>query len=132
MPQKDISVTRQGRSLTGQEHLRPQKNHIRPAVDIFETEQDLVLVADMPGVDKERLDINLERGILTLKGEIEASNHREPLFREFSLGGSYYRQFELSDVFDSNKTSAEFKNGVLTLTLAKSEAAKPRHIEIQH
>lgn len=112
--------------------MRAQHNYIRPAVDIFESEQNLILVADMPGVDKERLDVNFERGILTLKGEINASGRGEPLYREFSLGSSYYRQFELSDDFDTEKTSAEFKNGVLTLTLAKSETAKPKRIEIRH
>lgn len=132
MPQKDMSVTPRGALPTRHEHVLPQKHTIRPAVDIFETDESLVLVADMPGVDKERLDINLERGILTLKGEVKDSGRGEPLFHEFSLTGSYYRQFELSDIFDSGKTVAEFKNGVLTLTLAKSEAVKPRHIEIQH
>jgi HSP20 family molecular chaperone IbpA len=132
MAQKDTFVTRQETVPTSREAVRAQQNYVRPAVDIFETEQNLILVADMPGVDKERLDINLERGVLTLKGEINATAHGEPLFREFSLGGSYYRQFELSDDFDTEKNSAEFKNGVLTLTLAKSEAAKPKRIEIRH
>lgn len=132
MHKKNIPVTRQSTPPTGTEESRARKNHIRPAVDIFETEQSLTLVADMPGVDKERLDVSLEGGILTLRGEIEAKEQGKPRSREFSLGDSYYRQFELPDDFDSEKTSAEFKNGVLTLTLVKTEAAKPKHIEIKH
>lgn len=132
MAQEDTFVTRKESGPASREAVRAQQNYVRPAVDIFETEQNLILVADMPGVEKERLDVNFERGVLTLKGEIKATGRGEPLFREFSLGSSYYRQFELSDDFDTDKTSAEFKNGVLTLTLAKSEAAKPKHIEIRH
>lgn len=132
MAQESTLVTRQETAPRSREAMRAQHNYIRPAVDIFESEQNLILVADMPGVDKERLDVNFERGILTLKGEINASGRGEPLYREFSLGSSYYRQFELSDDFDTEKTSAEFKNGVLTLTLAKSETAKPKRIEIRH
>lgn len=132
MAQEDTLVTRQEKVPASREAMRAQHNYVRPAVDIFETEQNLILVADMPGVDKERLDINFERGVLTLKGEIDATGRGEPLYREFSLGSSYYRQFELSDDFDTEKTSAEFKKGVLTLTLAKSEAAKPKRIEIKH
>jgi HSP20 family protein len=132
MSPKDMSGTRQGTSPARQEHVRSPQNYIRPAVDILETDQNLVLMADMPGVDKEHLDINLEKGILTLKGEIAATGLGEPISREFSVTGTYYRQFELFDTFDAEQTSAEFKNGVLILTLAKSESAKPKRIEIQH
>lgn len=132
MSPKDMSVTSKGTSPARQEHVRSPQNYIRPAVDILETDQSLVLTADMPGVDKEHLDINLEKGVLTLKGEIVAKSPGEPIFREFSVEGTYYRQFELSDTFDAEKTSAEFKNGVLILTLAKSESARPKRIQIRH
>jgi len=115
---------------TGREELWANKNYLRPSVDIFETEEALTLVADMPGVDREHLDINLEKGILTLKGTAEPTGKGEKIFREFSLAG-YYRQFQLSDLVDSAKTTAELKNGVLTLTMPKAEAAKPRRIEIR-
>ncbi len=130
MAERDISV-RKETTPAGREEMRAAESFLRPAVDIFETEENLTLVADMPGVDKEHLEINLERGLLTLKGSVERTGRGEGLFREFSLA-SYYRQFQLPDVVDTEKTSAEFKNGVLTLTMPKSAAAKPRRIEIRH
>lgn len=130
MAQRDITVRGESRPA-GREEVRAPENYIRPAVDIFETEENLTLVADMPGVNKERLDVNMERGVLTIQGRIAAELRGEPLFREFSLA-DYYRQFELPNEIDSEKTEAEFKNGVLTLTMPKSEAAKPKRIEIRH
>jgi HSP20 family molecular chaperone IbpA len=73
----------------------------------------------------------MERGVLTILGRIAIEPRGEPLFREFSLA-DYYRQFELPNEIDSEKTEAEFKNGVLTLTMPKSEAARPKRIEIRH
>lgn len=130
MAEREITVRGETRPA-GREEVRAPENYIRPAVDIFETEENLTLVADMPGVNKERLDVNMERGVLTIKGRIAAEPRGEPLFREFSLA-DYYRQFELPNEIDSEKTEAEFKNGVLTLTMPKSEAARPKRIEIRH
>jgi HSP20 family molecular chaperone IbpA len=129
MAERDISI-RKETAPAGREEMRAAENYLRPTVDIFETEENITLVADMPGVEKEDLDINLERGILTVQGIVIPVDRGKKLFREFSLAG-YYRQFQLPDVVDSEKTSAEFKNGVLTLTMPKSEAAKPRRIEIR-
>ncbi|WP_305046762.1 Hsp20/alpha crystallin family protein [Geoalkalibacter sp.] len=123
-------VTRQDTSLA-REGVRVPDTYVRPAVDIYETEENLTLVADLPGVAKEDLDINLERGILTIRGGVKGGAPGKALFREFTLG-EYFRQFQLPDEIDADKTSAELKKGVLTLTLAKSAAAKPRRIEIKH
>ncbi|HKJ05698.1 MAG TPA: Hsp20/alpha crystallin family protein [Geopsychrobacteraceae bacterium] len=113
------------------EEMRSQRRYLTPAVDIFETDEKLVLVADMPGVDKDGLDVSLEKGILTLKGEMKSAKKGQLLFHEFS-SDNYYRQFKLSEEIDMEKASAELKDGVLTLTMPKSEAAKPRRIEIKH
>lgn len=129
MAEKDVTVSRESEPAA-REEVRAPGSYIRPAVDIFETEQSLTLVADMPGVARDSLDINLERGILTFQGKVSAESRGEPLFREFSLA-DYYRQFELPNELDAEKTEAEFKNGVLTLSMAKSEAARPRRIEIR-
>lgn len=126
---KDITV-RKEIAPAGREEMRAPESYIRPAVDIFETEENLTLVADLPGVDKEHLDVHLERGLLTLKGTVKMSGKGESVFREFSLA-NYYRQFMLPSEIDAGKISAEFKNGVLTLTMPKAEAAKPRRIEIR-
>ncbi|WP_429884813.1 Hsp20/alpha crystallin family protein [Geoalkalibacter halelectricus] len=123
-------VSRENTSLA-REGVRAPDTYVRPAVDIFETDENLTLVADLPGVAKEDLDINLERGILTIKGAVKGGAPGKAVFREFTLG-NYFRQFQLPDEIDTEKTAAELKKGVLTLTMPKSAAAKPRRIEIKH
>uniref|UniRef100_UPI00272E7500 Hsp20/alpha crystallin family protein n=1 Tax=Geoalkalibacter sp. TaxID=3041440 RepID=UPI00272E7500 len=98
-------VTRQDTSLS-REGVRAPDTYARPAVDIYETEENLTLVADLPGVAKEDLDINLERGILTIRGSVKGGAPGKALFREFCLG-EYFRQFQLPDEIDPEKTSAE-------------------------
>jgi len=100
---------------------------LTPAVDIFETEEALTLVADLPGTGKENLQIGVEAGILTLQGP--ANTEGEAFYREFGAGG-YYRRFQLPDNLDLEKIAAELKNGVLTVTLPKAAAARPRRIEV--
>lgn len=101
-----------------------------PAVDIYENDDNLTLVADMPGVSKEGLDINLEKGALTIKGESAVQERGNFLLREHAAA-RYYRQFRLTEQIDAEKTSAELKNGVLTLMIPKAESAKPKKIEIR-
>lgn len=94
-----------------------------PAVDIYETESELVLLADMPGVVEQGLQLEVSRGVLTLEAE-----------RSVAEDGSkygYYRQFKLSDRIDADAGQAQLKNGVLTLRLPKSEAAKPKKIAVK-
>ncbi len=100
-----------------------------PPVDIFEEGHDLTVIADMPGVGTDDLDVRVEQGILTLQAKAKSSLPGEPYYREFQLV-NFFRQFELPDVVDVSKISAELKNGVLTLRLPKSEAAKPRRIQV--
>lgn len=104
---------------------------LTPAVDIFESEESLTLMADMPGVDKEGLEINIEKGVLTINGQMKTENRGKTLLREFSPA-DYYRQFKLSEHIDAEKSKAELNNGVLTLQIPKSESAKPKKIEIKH
>jgi HSP20 family protein len=104
--------------------------YIAPPVDIFETDDALTVVADLPGVDMDSIDIRVEDGILTIKARANYSPKAELLRQEFSLQG-YYRQFQLSDEVAQDKISAESKNGVLTLALPKAEKSKPRQIKVQ-
>ncbi len=129
MAQKNVPVTREGGTLTGREETRNAGKFIRPAVDIWETEEGLKLVADLPGVDKSGLSVDIDQGILTIEGKAGENRRGDAIFREFELA-SYYRQFQLPGELDTEKIAAELKNGVLTLHLPKSEAAKPRRIEI--
>jgi HSP20 family protein len=124
-------VKRQESSPTVREEMRSQSRYLTPPVDIFETNENLVLIADMPGVEKDGLVINMEKGILTLKGEMKLAKKGQLLFHEFS-SDNYYRQFKISEDIDMDKASADFDNGILTLTMPKSEAAKPKRIEIRH
>lgn len=122
---------RQNATPVSREETRSAGRVLVPAVDIFESDADLTLVADMPGVDKQGLDINLDKGILTINGEVKLPGRGQSLQREFA-GVNYYRQFKLSEYIDADKTSAELVNGVLTLTIPKAESAKPKRIEIRH
>lgn len=129
MAEKNIPVTRGERAPASWEETRMLESFLRPPVNIFEDDEKLTLMADLPGVDKDRLDINIEQGLLTIKGTAQADEQGESLYREFVLG-NYYRQFQLPEEIDQEKCSADLSNGTLHMTLAKSEKAKPRRIEI--
>jgi HSP20 family protein len=112
------------------ERVRPGRVFI-PAVDIFETPQSLVLVADMPGVAGDNVTLDLKENLLTIHGQVGPSPEKEtPLVQEYAIG-DYYREFQVGELIDKNKIEASVKNGVLTLTLPKAEKAKPRRIEVK-
>jgi HSP20 family protein len=103
-----------------------------PSVDIFETEQELTLLADMPGVNAEGVNIDLRENILTLSGDVKMPEGEKEieLIREYRTG-RYLREFTLSENIDQRKIEAEIKDGVLQLKLPKAEAAKPRKISVK-
>lgn len=104
-----------------------------PAVDIFETENELLLKADLPGVDMKHIDIQLENGTLALRGERKYENEtKEGGFHRVERSyGSFARYFTLPETVDPEHVNADYKNGVLTVTLPKKEIAKPRQIKVQ-
>ena len=103
-----------------------------PAVDIFETEHEITVLADMPGVQAENLNIDLHENVLTLDSEVKSPEGADEVdvLREYRTG-RYYRQFRLSQIIDQAKIDAEMKDGVLRLRLPKVEAAKPRQIKVK-
>ncbi|MFO7598840.1 MAG: Hsp20/alpha crystallin family protein [Candidatus Desulfacyla sp.] len=103
-----------------------------PAVDIFETEREITLLADMPGVKSKDLDIDLRDNMLTLDGDVKPpeGTAEVDVIREYRTG-KYYRQFTLSQMIDQAKIDAELKEGVLRLRLPKVEAATPRRIAVK-
>jgi HSP20 family molecular chaperone IbpA len=103
-----------------------------PEVDIFETEANITLLADMPGVKADDLDIDLREDVLTLSGEVESpeSADERTVLREYRTG-RYVRQFSLSDTIDQSKIHAELKDGVLRLVLPKAEKAVPKKIAVK-
>jgi HSP20 family protein len=135
MTEKTAALTTENQRNIGKQGekavaTRDESLYIAPPVDIFETEESLTVVADLPGVDKNSVDIRVEDNVLTIKGRAEYQPQGTALREEFSIKG-YYRQFQLSDGVDQEKISAESKNGVLTITIPKSEKLKPRQIPVK-
>lgn len=104
-----------------------------PDVDIFETEKELTLLADLPGVAQDSIEIDLREGTLTIDGHIAdaqpAADQRE-IHSEYAVG-RYHRQFSLSEAIDQSRIDAQLENGVLQLTLPKVASATPRKITVK-
>jgi len=112
----------------------PQTN--RPwtsAVDIYETENDLVVKADLPDVDLKDIDVRVENQTLTIAGErkFEKQDSTAGYHRIERSYGNFIRSFAVPNSFDTDKISASFKNGVLSVSLPKKEAAKPRQVKVE-
>src|SRR6266850_39548 len=103
-----------------------------PAVDIYETEHELVLKADLPDIDPKDLDIRVENNILTIRGErkFEKNVNEENYLRVERSYGSFTRSFTLANTVNSEAIKAAYENGVLTLTIPKREEAKPKQIKV--
>jgi len=103
-----------------------------PAVDVYETENELVLKADVPDVDPKNVEVQFENGTLTLKGtrKFDEEKNGKGYHRIERSYGSFVRAFSLPETVDPEKVKAEFKNGVLTVTLQKKEVVKPRAIPV--
>lgn len=104
----------------------------KPRVDIVERENEIVLYADMPGVDEKSVDITVEKSELTIKGKADDTHYvtGKLIHREYGVG-DYERVFTLSDRIDREGIKATVKNGVLTLVLPKAEEAKAKKIEVK-
>lgn len=124
--------------LFGDTYLRDEDTGFRgswtPAVDIYESENhDLVLKAELPGMSREDIEVTVENSTLVLKGtktfdaEVKEENYRR-IERSY---GAFHRSFTLPNTVDAAKVSAEFKNGVLTVTLPFREEAKPRTVNVE-
>lgn len=113
-----------------EEQTVPARYYV-PYTDIYEHDDDLTLVMEMPGVEKENLDVSIEDDVLQIDGQIDFSKYAEmePVYTEYNVG-HYTRRFHLSNRIDQDKISATVVDGVLTLKLPKAEEAKPRKIKI--
>jgi HSP20 family protein len=103
-----------------------------PAVDIYETEQELVVKADLPEVEPKDLDIRVENNILTIRGErkFEKKMNEDNYLRVERSYGSFSRSFTLANTVNSEAIKADYQNGVLTLSIPKREEAKPKQIKV--
>lgn len=104
-----------------------------PAVDIYETEHELVVKADLPEIKPEELDIRVENNILTLRGErkFEKQVNEDNYLRVERSYGSFSRSFSLANTVNTEAIKADYKNGVLTLSIPKREEAKPKQIKVR-
>jgi len=105
--------------------------YFTPAVDIYSSETQITLIADMPGVTKDNLDLDLREGILTVVGRVDdVPTSYRPLQREYEVGG-YMRRFTVGEDVDRSGITATLKDGVLTVVLPRTKEAQPRKIAVQ-
>jgi HSP20 family protein len=133
------------RDLYNLDH-KPEYNHLNdddasvatanwvPSVDISENEKAFILRADIPGVDPKDIEISMEKGVLTIKGERNSENieENESYRRVERQSGQFYRRFTLPDSVDADKVEAKSEHGVLSITIPKQEVAISRKIEVKH
>ncbi len=105
-----------------------------PAVDVKETDKEFILHADIPGVDPKDIDVHMENGLLTIKGqrENEKTEEHDGYTRIERSYGNFYRRFSLPDTADAEKINAKCNNGVLRITIPKHTKLQPRKIKVEH
>jgi HSP20 family protein len=103
-----------------------------PNTDIYETQDALTVILEMPGVEKDNVDVRVEDGVLKVEGRLDLSKYQglQPLYTEYNIG-HYSRSFQLTSRVDQSKIGAELKDGVLSLVLPKVEEAKARTIQVR-
>ena len=116
----------------GEDSSNVVTSHWMPAVDIREEKDRFVLYADVPGVDPKDIEVTMENGVLTIRGErkLESEEEREGYKRTERARGTFYRRFSLPDSADPERVSARGKNGVLEVTIPKHERVQPRKITV--
>ncbi|MDH4318491.1 MAG: Hsp20/alpha crystallin family protein [Desulfobulbaceae bacterium] len=132
MTDKDLKVAQKQELLHKEETTNTDKYFV-PPVDIYETDKEVTVVAEMPGVGSEGVDVSLDADVLTIKGCVEPSGENEGhkvLLHEYDTG-HYLRRFTVAETIDQDKISAALNDGLLKITLPKSTPAKPRKIEVR-
>jgi HSP20 family protein len=124
-------AVREKQELAQQEEKTIPGRYYVPAADIFETDEALTLLLEMPGVGKNDVDVQIENDVLRVEGKIDYSKYQdvEPVYTEYNVG-HYARAFTLSNKIDRDAITAQVDNGVLTLTLPKSKEVLPRRIAV--
>ncbi len=127
---KDIETTEK-KAIEKAEETTWAGQTYEPAVDIYESENALVLQADVPGVRKDDVEINLDQDVLTISGRValDTYNGLRPVYSEFNVG-NFFRRFSLGETIDQAAITADMDEGVLTVTLPKREQAQPRKITV--
>jgi HSP20 family molecular chaperone IbpA len=130
MAEKTVATTTPQQAPVATEGTRNQERYITPPVDIYETPDGLVVMADLPGVTRENLDVRVDNNVLTIRGMSRHTTPSDPVYREYELI-NFFRQFELGEKIDQGQIAAELKHGVLLLRLPKAPEAKARQIEVR-
>ena len=130
MAEKTVATRSQQTRTPSREETRSQEQYVTPPVDIYETQEGLIVKADLPGVARDSMDIRVENNLLTIRANAAHVAPGDPVYHEYGLV-NFFRQFELNDRVDQSKISAELNHGVLTLNLPKAEEAKPRMIDVK-
>jgi HSP20 family protein len=130
-PSQALAVQQKKELAPNEEKTVPTRYYV-PTADIYETDDALTVVLEVPGVEKKDVSVKLESDVLRIEGQIDFSKYAglEPVYSEYNVG-HYARAFTLSDKIDQDGISAELDEGVLTLTLKKSKEAMPRQIAIK-
>jgi HSP20 family protein len=120
------------RELESKEETTIPVRQFLPATDIYETENELMVILEMPGVEKSNVSINVEDSVLNVEGRLDLTKYQglHPLYTEYNIG-NYSRSFRLSSKIDQHKIAAEMKDGVLSLKMPKVGEAKPRTIQVK-
>jgi HSP20 family molecular chaperone IbpA len=132
MPDQQELQVQQKREVEKKPESTIPARRFLPVTDIFETGDALKVILEMPGVDKESVDVRVENDVLTIEGQVDFTKYQglTPLYTEYNVG-NYARSFELSSKIDQERIGAELKDGVITLILPKAEKAKSRKITVR-
>jgi HSP20 family molecular chaperone IbpA len=128
---QELAVREKRELVSKDEKTVPGRFYV-PYTDVYETDDALTLVIEMPGVDRKDIEVSLESDVLRVQGNIDFSKYErmQPVYTEYNVG-HYTRSFALSSKVDQQQINAELEDGVLTLTLPKAAEARPRRIAIK-
>jgi HSP20 family molecular chaperone IbpA len=130
MMNREMTTQENEKQVMGEEQTRAGRAYV-PKVDIAETSDALWLWADMPGVDENSVSVRLDKGTLSIEGEVSLEEYREltPVYTEYNVG-NFTRSFRLSEDIDPESIQAKMTHGVLELKLGKRERAQPQRIDV--
>ena len=128
---QELQVQKKREQETKEETTLPLRVFL-PTADIYETQDALTVILEMPGVEKGNVDVRVEEGVLRVQGRLDVAKYQglQPLYIEYNVG-HYSRSFQFSSKIDQSKIEAALKDGVLSLSLPKVEEAKPRTIDVR-
>jgi HSP20 family protein len=130
MVERTVAMPESQQGTLSTEQMRTRERYITPPVDIYETPESLVVIADIPDAAQEDLEVRVDNNVLTIQGRAKPMATEGTTYREYELV-NVFRQFALTDTVDQAKITAALNHGVLTVILPKGEAAKPRQIAVR-